>query len=211
MQAALWICRPNALARRATAVPIRPMPMMPSRLPLIRRKVANVLARAGVSAGGHNDKRLRNILETWPRDELFQTPEDELLVLALGVLHLFDRPRVRLFARRDPFDRFISVLLFVPRERYDSGVREKAHVDQRPQFLAGGPAFGATAGHERLFGRKGNPDFERLALLRGSGFSHGDNAIARPVAATPHASLPAPSPIPVRPTPSLQYQRSRRC
>jgi len=95
-------------------------------VPLVRRKVANVIARAGVSAGGHNDKRLRNILETWPRDELFQTPEDELLVLALGVLHLFDRPRVRLFARRDPFDRFISVLLFVPRERYDSGVREKA-------------------------------------------------------------------------------------
>ena len=95
-------------------------------VPLIRRKVANVVARSGVSAGGHNDKRLRNILETWPRDELFQTPEDELLVLALGVLHLFDRPRVRLFARRDPFDRFISVLLFVPRERYDSGVRERA-------------------------------------------------------------------------------------
>ncbi len=95
-------------------------------VPLIRRKVANVLERAGVSAGGHNDKRLRNILETWPRDELFQTPEDELLVLALGVLHLFDRPRVRVFARRDPFDRFISVLLFVPRERYDSRVREKA-------------------------------------------------------------------------------------
>lgn len=95
-------------------------------VPMIRRKVANVAERAGVSAGGHNDKRLRNILETWPRDELFQTPEDELLVLALGVMHLYDRPRVRLFARRDSFDRFISVLLFVPRERYDSGVREKA-------------------------------------------------------------------------------------
>ena len=95
-------------------------------VPMIRRKVANVAERAGVSAGGHNDKRLRNILETWPRDELFQTPEDELLVLALGVMHLYDRPRVRLFARRDPFARFISILLFVPRERYDSGVREKA-------------------------------------------------------------------------------------
>ena len=95
-------------------------------VPLIRRKVGNVVERSGVSSGGHNDKRLRNILETWPRDELFQTPEDELLVLALGVLHLYDRPRVRLFARRDPFDRFISVLLFVPRERYDSGVRERA-------------------------------------------------------------------------------------
>ena len=95
-------------------------------VPMLRRKVANVAERAGVSAGGHNDKRLRNILETWPRDELFQTPEDELLVLALGVMHLYDRPRVRLFARRDPFDRFISILLFVPRERYDSGVRERA-------------------------------------------------------------------------------------
>ncbi|MDP1630083.1 MAG: NAD-glutamate dehydrogenase [Caulobacter sp.] len=97
-------------------------------VPMIRRKVANVLTRAGVSVSGHNDKRLRNILETWPRDELFQTPEDELLKLALGVLHLFDRPRVRVFARRDPFDRFVSVLLFVPRERYDSGVRERAGV-----------------------------------------------------------------------------------
>ncbi len=95
-------------------------------VPLVRRKVAGVLARSGVTPGGHSEKRLRNILETWPRDELFQTGEDELLQLALGVLHLFDRPRVRLFARRDPFDRFISVLLFVPRDRYDSGVRERA-------------------------------------------------------------------------------------
>ncbi len=95
-------------------------------VPLIRRKVAGVLKSAGVSAGGHSEKRLRNILETWPRDELFQTSETELQDLALGVLHLFDRPRVRVFARRDPFDRFVSVLLFVPRDRYDSGVRERA-------------------------------------------------------------------------------------
>ena len=95
-------------------------------VPLIRRKVAGVLARAGVASGGHSEKRLRNILETWPRDELFQTSEDELQALALGVMHLFDRPRVRVFARRDPFDRFVSVLMFVPRDRYDSGVRERA-------------------------------------------------------------------------------------
>ena len=95
-------------------------------VPLIRRKVAHLLDRAGKDPGSHNGKRLRNILETWPRDELFQTDEDQLLAMALGVLHLFDRPRVKLFARRDPFDRFISVLMFVPRERYDSGVRERA-------------------------------------------------------------------------------------
>ncbi|ALL14866.1 NAD-glutamate dehydrogenase [Caulobacter henricii] len=95
-------------------------------VPLIRRKVARVLESASKDPDSHNGKRLRNILETWPRDELFQTDTDQLLSMALGVLHLYDRPRVSLFSRRDPFDRFISALLFVPRERYDSGVRERA-------------------------------------------------------------------------------------
>jgi glutamate dehydrogenase len=95
-------------------------------VPVIRRKVEHVLKEAGKDPEGHSGKRLRNILETWPRDELFQISEDELLSMAMGVLHLYDRPRVRLFARKDPFDRFVSVLMFVPRERYDSGVRERA-------------------------------------------------------------------------------------
>ena len=97
-----------------------------STVPLIRRKVENVLRRAGKAPGSHNEKRLRNIVENYPRDELFQMSEDDLLRIALGVLHLFDRPRVKLFTRRDPFDRFISVLMFVPRERFDTGVRERA-------------------------------------------------------------------------------------
>ncbi|HYG27685.1 MAG TPA: NAD-glutamate dehydrogenase, partial [Caulobacteraceae bacterium] len=95
-------------------------------VPLIRRKVARVMAQANVVSGGHNEKRLRNILETYPRDELFQMTEAELLAISTGILHLYDRPRVRLFARRDPFDRFVSVLVFFPRERYDSGVRQRA-------------------------------------------------------------------------------------
>jgi len=95
-------------------------------VPLIRRKVGHILERAGKDPESHNGKRLRNILETWPRDELFQTDEAQLLATAMGVLHLYDRPRVKLFARRDPFDRFISVLMFVPRDRYDSGVRTRA-------------------------------------------------------------------------------------
>ncbi|HEY1751737.1 MAG TPA: NAD-glutamate dehydrogenase [Caulobacteraceae bacterium] len=94
-------------------------------VPLIRRKVAHVMARAGLAAGGHNEMRLANILETYPRDELFQTTEDELLATALGVLHLSDRPRVKLFVRRDPFDRFYSILFFAPRERYDAHLREE--------------------------------------------------------------------------------------
>lgn len=92
-------------------------------VPLIRMKVRHALARAGEGPSQHNEKRLRHILEEWPRDELFQIGEDDLLAMALGVMHLHDRPRVRIFARRDPFDRFVSVLLFVPKDRYDSALR----------------------------------------------------------------------------------------
>ena len=94
-------------------------------VPLVRRKVAGALARAGKAPGSHSYKRLKNILENYPRDELFQITEDELLPIALGVLHLYDRPRIRLFTRQDPFDRFVSVLAFIPRERFDASVREK--------------------------------------------------------------------------------------
>jgi glutamate dehydrogenase len=95
-------------------------------VPMVRAKVARVLDRAGKAPSAHNEKRLRNILETYPRDELFQGSEDDLLATSLGVLHLYDRPRVRLFERRDPFDRFVSILLFVPRDRYDSDLRARA-------------------------------------------------------------------------------------
>ncbi|MBW3558849.1 MAG: NAD-glutamate dehydrogenase [Proteobacteria bacterium] len=95
-------------------------------VPLIRRKAARILERAVRMPGGHNAKRLRNIVENYPRDELFQATEDELLETSLGVLHLYDRPRARLFVRRDPFDRFISALAFFPRDRYDSDLRARA-------------------------------------------------------------------------------------
>ncbi len=93
-------------------------------VPLVRRKIDRVMARAGQAVGSHNAMRLANILETYPRDELFQASEDELLQIALGVLHLSDRPRVKLFVRADPFDRFISILFYAPRERYDARLRE---------------------------------------------------------------------------------------
>ena len=98
---------------------------MAKEVPLVRRKVANALERAGKAPGTHNYKRLKNILENYPRDELFQISEDELLDTALGILHLYDRPRIRLFSRRDPFDRFVSVLAFIPRERFDAALRAR--------------------------------------------------------------------------------------
>ena len=97
-----------------------------SAVPLIRRKVRRVLERAGKTPGTHNAKRLRNTVENFPRDELFQTDENDLLEICLGIQHLQDRPRTKLFIRRDQFDRFVSALLFVPRDRYSSKVRESA-------------------------------------------------------------------------------------
>ena len=95
-------------------------------LPLVRRKVEAVLAHAGHNPSAHTGKRLRYIVETYPRDELFQIAEDELHRIATGVLHLYDRPRVRLFARTDALDRFVSVLLYVPLDRYDSEMQGRA-------------------------------------------------------------------------------------
>jgi glutamate dehydrogenase len=95
-------------------------------VPLLRRKVAFVLDNAGKTPGGHSDRRLRNILANYPREELFQMAEADLLRIALGIVHLNDRPRVRLFDRRDPFDRFVSLLLFVPADSYDSSLVDRA-------------------------------------------------------------------------------------
>ena len=97
----------------------------PSDIPLLRRKVANVVARAGLVPGSHADKSLTNILETYPRDELFQITEDDLLHTAMGILHLGERQRFRLFVRRDPFERFLSCLIYAPRENYTTELRQK--------------------------------------------------------------------------------------
>ena len=92
-------------------------------IPYLRRKVDNVIRRASFEPSSHSGKALVNVLETYPRDELFQIDEDTLYHFALAILQLDERPRVRVLPRRDPFDRFVSVLVYVPRERYDSRIR----------------------------------------------------------------------------------------
>ena len=99
----------------------------PSEIPMLRRKVAHVLARAGLPAASHDGKALSHILDTYPRDELFQISDDELLNTAQGVLRLGERPTVRVFVRFDRFDRFVSALVYVPRDRYDTHARERIH------------------------------------------------------------------------------------
>ncbi|MFC2952328.1 NAD-glutamate dehydrogenase [Marinicaulis aureus] len=97
-----------------------------SDIPLVRAKVHAVLENTAFTPGGHNEKALVNILESCPRDELFQVDVETLTEMALGILRLYKRPRVKLFMRRDRFDRFISAMLFVPRDRFNSEIRERA-------------------------------------------------------------------------------------
>jgi glutamate dehydrogenase len=97
----------------------------PQSIPLLRRKVAHVVERAGFRPTGHAHKNLLAVLQTYPRDELFQIETDELLEVALGVLRLGDRRRTRVFIRRDVFGRFFSCLIYLPRENYNTEVRVK--------------------------------------------------------------------------------------
>ncbi len=99
----------------------------PSDIPLLRLKVAHILQRAALAPDSHDGKALAHILDTYPREELYQADEDEIFSTALGVLRLGERPKVRVFLRHDRYDRFMSALVYVPRDRYDTQVREKIH------------------------------------------------------------------------------------
>src|SRR5262249_30870775 len=96
-----------------------------SDIPILRQKVAQVLQRAGHDPESHSGKTLVNVLESYPRDELFQIDDDTLFQFTHEILALEERPRVRVLVRPDKFDRFVSVIVFVPRDRYDSAVRER--------------------------------------------------------------------------------------
>ncbi|GAA0203714.1 NAD-glutamate dehydrogenase [Kangiella japonica] len=99
--------------------------MDPQNIPVLRKKINNVLTESKLKPGGHDYKALRNILETYPRDELFQIPTLKLLDIVLGILHIQERRQVRAFVRRDPFGRYFSVLTFVPRDTYNTRIRLK--------------------------------------------------------------------------------------
>ncbi|MEU0629855.1 NAD-glutamate dehydrogenase [Streptomyces sp. NPDC005989] len=93
------------------------------RVPVIRRKVAEVLEGAGFSPNSHDGRDLLQILETYPRDELFQTPVDQLRSVVTSVLYLQERRRLRLYLRQDEYGRYYSAIVYLPRDRYTTGVR----------------------------------------------------------------------------------------
>jgi glutamate dehydrogenase len=98
----------------------------PWAIPLLRGKVERVLERAAFPADSHDAKGLIDILESLPRDLLMQIPVDDLFKIAIGILGLGERQRVRLFVSADPLDRFVSCALCMPRDRYNTENRERA-------------------------------------------------------------------------------------
>lgn len=97
----------------------------PSTIPLIRGKIAKVVEKSGFIKGSHNYKDLVSVLEDYPRDELFQMNEEDLLRIASGIVMICGRNEIRLFVRKDKFGRFISCLVFMPKEHSNSEMREK--------------------------------------------------------------------------------------
>ncbi len=94
-------------------------------IPILRRKAIRMIEASGVGRDGHSGKVLQNILENYPRDELFQIDDATLLQNALGMLRLSERPRTAIFVRKDKFDRYVSALVYIPRERFNTDVRIK--------------------------------------------------------------------------------------
>ncbi len=94
-------------------------------IPYLRRKVDHVRRQAGFAADSHSGKALQNVLEQYPRDELFQIDPTILTEFSLSILQLNDHPRIRVLTRVDRFDRFVSVLVYVPKDRYNTDVRQQ--------------------------------------------------------------------------------------
>ncbi|MEO1305872.1 MAG: NAD-glutamate dehydrogenase, partial [Pseudomonadota bacterium] len=124
-------------------------------IPLLRRRMDRVLEILGALPGSHNEKVISNIIEGWPRDELFQTKSEDLAPIMQGVLDLVARPRVRVFTRPDRFNRFVSTVVFIPRDVYDTDLRrqisEKIETAWDGRMISFQPSFEGTAMVRVLF------------------------------------------------------------
>ncbi|HMA15696.1 MAG TPA: NAD-glutamate dehydrogenase, partial [Kiloniellaceae bacterium] len=144
----------------------------PSMIPLLRQKVDAVVKLSGFSPRSHDGKALLHILENYPRDELFQISVEDLHQIAVGVLHLQERQRTALFVRRDPFERFVTCMVYVPRDRYDTTLRRKLQDILATAFQGHCASFSAQMSDEVLArlhviinterGRIPNVDLEEL-------------------------------------------------
>ena len=95
------------------------------RIPVLREKATEVIDTVGLDPMSHAGKALMDVLETYPRDELFQTPVEDLVPIASQVMYTRERRQLKLFVRRDIYGRFLSCLVYLPRDRYNTTVRER--------------------------------------------------------------------------------------
>jgi glutamate dehydrogenase len=133
-------------------------------IPVLRRKLDHVMAEAGLSPDSHDGKQLIEILEDYPREELFEISADELTPIALGVLRLSERKQTRLFLRRDRYGRYMSCLVYLPRDRYTTKVRLRAQDILREALHGASLDYSATIGdsalarlHVVVWGERGHP------------------------------------------------------
>jgi len=121
-----------------------------TRIPVLRHKVDRVLETAGVPADGHDGKALIEILEGYPREELFEISAERLAPIAMAVLGLAERKQVRLFVRPDAYGRYVSCLVYLPRDRYTTQVRLRAQEILRSAFGGSSVNYSAMVGNSAL-------------------------------------------------------------
>ena len=121
-----------------------------TRIPVLRRKLASVLQRAGVAPDSHDGQDLTEILEGYPREELFQISVEELTPIALGVLRLRTHRQTRLFLRKDVYGRYMSCLVYLPRDRYTTPVRLRMLEILREALHGAAVVYSATVGESPL-------------------------------------------------------------
>lgn len=98
---------------------------LPEQIPLLRDKCATIRERAALPKAGYADKRLRHVLQEFPRDELLQASVDELYPVVSALFALHDKHKLRLFLRSDPYQRYVAALVYVPRDRFNTEIRQK--------------------------------------------------------------------------------------
>ena len=112
-------------------------------IPVLRELVHRVTDSLGLVPGSHSAKDMRQFLETYPRDELFQTHADQLIEVAESVMHLLERRQTKLYLRVDDYGRFVSCIVYLPRDRYTTPVRLRVEGLLREVF--GGVSVDYTA------------------------------------------------------------------
>jgi len=116
--------------------------LSPREIPLLRHKVEQILRRSCMAPVSHDGKNLLRVIESFPRDELFQSDPETLFHTIMGVARINERRVVRLFMRNDPFGKFVNCVVYVPRDIYNTRVRQK--IEQLIGTALGSTEFDST-------------------------------------------------------------------